>query len=319
MSLKARIGKRAPAWMVRAYRRLATGREFLLDYRDYSVSTAWHMGSGRRDVRRDEVEVLNSRLTLAYHGIEKGATFPNLKRPYGLTKIVDIDRLLSIASDADVDLSSRVYALDAVQALSAYNDDGEISAIVTPYGTSEIVDYGSDAVRVFAESRNSVRNFDVTRALPSDLVAEIVRAASTTPSVCNRRSYRAHYYDKRDDIDSLLSLQNGNTGFGHTVPGLFVITERRSAFVGAGERNQRWIDGGLFAMSIVWISHARGLGSCLLNWSQTNAQTKLLRRAGEIGDDEDIIVLIAVGYPAAGHRVARSPLRAELDTFVEHG
>jgi hypothetical protein len=48
-----------------------------------------------------------------------------------------------------------------------------------------------------------------------------------------------------------LSYQNGNSGFGHTVPALFVITSDMRIFEKSGERNQGWVDGGLFAMALV--------------------------------------------------------------------
>jgi Nitroreductase family. len=99
---------------------------------------------------------------------------------------------------------------------------------------------------------------------------------------------------------------------------LLVVTERRSAFVGVGERNQRWVDGGLFAMSVVLSLHAQGLASCFLNWSQTVSATQELRARSGIPKTEDVIVLIAVGWPAEQARVARSPLRAVDDWLVEH-
>lgn len=318
MPIKQRIGRIAPRWIVRGYRRLATAWEFWRDYRDYSTSSAWDRGSSGSSDRRDDRESLTSRITIAYHGLEKGASFPNPRRPYGAARRAELEQLLQLSS-ADRGLRETAsHARVAIEALDTFNASGVISDIVTPLSDWAGQTWDGPEIERFVNSRHSVRNFDPNRRLEVDLLERVVRLAGKTPSVCNRRSYRAHYYDDRGDIDRALSFQNGNNGFGHTVPGLIVVTQRRSAFVGAGERNQRWVDGGLFAMTLVWLLHAHGVGSCFLNWSQTNAQSDKLRKVAGIDRSEDIVVMVAVGYPANDHRVARSPQRPLEDILIRH-
>ncbi len=317
-TLKEKLGAISPRWLVRTYRHLATVREFARDCRDYNRSTLWRYRIGTPRTGQDERECLESRLTLAYHGIEKGASFPLPKRPYGSSKIPEINELLGLARASDIRVDSVERASTALGALSHYNATGEISDLVTPVSDWDRSSYDAQAIEAFVSTRHSVRNYDQRARVDPSLIRRIVAEASTTPSVCNRRSYRAHYFDNPKQVADLLALQNGNRGFGHTIPGVFVVTVRRSSFVGAGERNQRWIDGGLFAMTLVWLCHAHGLGTCFLNWSQTNARTDQLRALADIPLTEDVITYIAVGYPAAGHRVARSPRRRESDTFVHH-
>lgn len=317
-SLKKRLGAIAPRWLVRIYRRVATAREFVRDYRDYTRATLWRYGTGKPREGQDARECLESRLTLAYHGIEKGASFPDPKRPYGTSKISEIEELLQIADEVGIPIEGASPAQFAVAALEHYNATGEISDVVTPFSDWDGRAYDPEAIVTFVRTRHSVRNYRLDASVDLGLIRRIVAEASTTPSVCNRRSYRAHYFDDPAQVDAVLALQNGNRGFGHTIPGVFVVTVRRSAFVGAGERNQRWIDGGLFAMSLVWLCHAHGLGTCFLNWSQTNMHTDRLRALTDIPSTEDVITYIAVGHPSPGHRVARSPLRPESDTFVHH-
>ncbi|MBC9226847.1 nitroreductase family protein [Aeromicrobium sp. zg-636] len=245
-------------------------------------------------------------------------TFPKPRRPYGIERREELAALVSIAESGGQELSSLAPAMSAIEALDRFNSTGEISDETTPRAESSLEEIPLDAITRFVTTRRSVRNFDVTRPVPDPLIQQAVQFAGTTPSVCNRRSFKAHYFDSRDTIDALLSLQNGNSGFGHTVPGLFVITEKRSAFAGPGERNQRWVDGGLFSMTLVWVLHALGLGTCFLNWSQTHARTDALREAAGIPPTEDVIVLIAVGYPSLNHRVARSPQRPVSEIFQHH-
>lgn len=315
---KQRLGRSAPRWIVRLYRRLASAGEFWSDYRDYAASTAWDMGAGRPDDRRDDLEALRSRLTIAYHGLEKGASFASPRQPYGLAKQAEISSLLTLAPKETGLVSGIRYAEEAVEAVSDFNRSGRISGLVTPESEWDGRVYDFSEVERFVSTRHSVRDFDSERGVEMALIQEVTRLAGMTPSVCNRRPYRVHYFDNREMIDRLLALQNGNLGFGHAVPGLLLVTVRRSSFVGAGERNQRWIDGGLFAMTLVWLLHAAGLGSCFLNWSQTNAQTDRLRSVGSIPKSEDVVVLIALGYAREGHRVARSPLRPLNEIWERH-
>lgn len=319
MSIRKRLAATAPQWMVRAYRRLGIRSEFIRDYSDYVASTAWRGGSAGKDPRRDAHEAARARLTLAYHGLEKGPTVPQPHRPFGVQKKVQVEQWLGVTESLDAAPDAVEHARDAIEAMESFNRTGVISDTVSPESSWDGNSVPLDQLERFMKSRNSVRNFDPDRRPPAgDVHSAVELAAACTPSVCNRRAYRAHYYTRRDQIDAGLALQNGNRGFGSTVPGLIVVTERRSAFVGAGERNQRWIDGGLFAMTLVWTLHASGVATCFLNWSQTNQQSDRLRASIGIPQDEDIIVLIAVGYPRAGHRVARSPERLLSDVLVTH-
>lgn len=317
-SVKERVAAIAPTWLTRIYRRVVTAREFWSDYRLYADSTAWHFGAGRDRDCRDDSECLESRIRLAYHGLEKGVTFPVPKRPYGLTKAQEVADLLRVADKQGYSPSCSELALEAVSAAENFNATGEISGLIAPKSEWDQRALDPSDIESFVASRHSVRNFNTTVKPKLAEIRKIVSLAATSPSVCNRRAFRVHYYDDRDEIRSLLELQNGNRGFGQTIPGLFVITVRRSSFVGAGERNQRWIDGGLFAMSLAWICHAYGLGTCFLNWSQTNHQSALLRRVGDIPLTEDIVTYLAVGHPAQDHRVARSPLRPLDEMLVCH-
>lgn len=317
-SLKERVGAVAPRWLVRNYRRLVTAREFARDYRDYVAATLWRYGEGKVGNRQDPRECLESRLRLAYHGIEKGASFPDPKRPFGLSKIAEVQELLLIAEKQGISPDCYAEARAAVSALEHYNATGEISDSITPVSDWDGRAYDPNCITSFVRSRHSVRSFRPDLPVSLDLITRIAEEAGTTPSVCNRRSFRAHYFDDSATVRELLALQNGNRGFGHTIPGVFIVTARRSAFTGPGERNQRWIDGGLFAMSLVWLCHAHGLGTCFLNWSQLNSRTDQLRAMTGIPCSEDVITYIAVGYPARGHRITRSPERPISDILVHH-
>jgi nitroreductase len=152
--------------------------------------------------------------------------------------------------------------------------------------------------------------------VPDSQVQEAVSYAINSPSVCNRQSWKVRVYSDAVGVETALSFQNGNKGFG-AVPAVAIITSDLKLFSGPGERNQAWIEGGIFGMSVVWALHALRIDSCMLNFSEGNRQGDALRRSLDISDSEVIVMMIAMGYGAEGVRVARSPHRSidEILTF----
>lgn len=168
----------------------------------------------------------------------------------------------------------------------------------------------------FAWSRSSVREFDCSRSISRDEILAVVDAARKTPSVCNRQSSRVHIFTEPQVVSQVLSYQRGNTGFGHQVPAVAIITSDVSQFFSVDERNQMWVDGGMFAMSFVYGLHALGLGSCCLNWCISDHGDRSLRNAGYVPDHEHIIMMIAFGHPSEKNH-SPSSLRMDAGRIVK--
>jgi hypothetical protein len=75
-----------------------------------------------------------------------------------------------------------------------------------------------------------------------------------------------------------------------------VLSVDLRAFVFEHERNQVWVDGGMFAMSLVHGFHAQGIGSCCLNWSVGRRSDRKLREAVDLPSHESVVMLLAVGH-----------------------
>ena len=127
-----------------------------------------------------------------------------------------------------------------------------------------------------------------------------------------------YVYLAEEDKKQVLSCQGGNAGFGETVKGVLVVTTDTSRFFSVGERNQCWIDGGLFSMSLVYALHSLGLGSCCLNWSVEKDTDQKLRRITGIPQSEVVIMMIGVGHLPEKLVVARS-MRKPLETILVKG
>lgn len=303
---------RTLAW--RKLRRLRSWQQFILDERRYQ---RWSVPTDLDSLKTISGRQLECQVTKDYHRIEKGLAFVDPKRPFG----ADAQMRLELAMHGrswNGDEAYVGYAERALSALDAWNAGGDVDEVAAPravsLGSANIPEEEVDAL---FSTRRSVRAFDTTRSPKISAITRAVRLAINTPSVCNRQAWKAHYFEG-DAAQKILSHQRGNRGFGHTVPGVLIVTVDTRMFSGSGERNQRWIDGGLFSMSLVWALHATGLSSCMLNWSRTNRDSDQLRQAANLREWEDVVVLIAVGYPVPEHRVARSQRRQTEDVLVLH-
>lgn len=286
---------------------LSTRREFWLDQRRFSryggapdsaVPATLHGRSLEAQVIKD------------YHRVEKGLSLHAPKRPFGEVVKGRLDTFVP-AADRSSERRIREIALlasSAADALEEWNSRGRISDEIAPTMQHPPA-FDLATMRSFFSSRRSVRDFDQARSVPRETLATVIEFFQQTPSVCNRQPARVHFYDDREKIAELLSIQAGSSGFRERVPQLAVVTAETDLFTGAGERNQMWIDGALAAMTLVWAFHANGIATCMLNWSKRNTHSDRLRRAGDIPREEAVICLIAFGFAPAEFRVARSPRR----------
>ncbi|TFV84146.1 hypothetical protein E4V99_03485 [Microbacterium sp. dk485] len=289
--------------------RLRIYREYTVDRRAYVRSSSWTAP------RRQLAAQRQRDLTFWYHQVEKALTFPEVRRPFGAAAEANLNRILSEAGVEDVDPVVRESASRAREALALWNDRGIISEAASP-----LIDSTAPLgpAPEFFLTRSSCRNFDPNRKIDRQEVRSIVALAQRSPSVCNRQGARVHYLSDRADIAAALALQSGNRGFGQTVSHLAIVTADRRAFSESTERNQGWIDGALFAMTFVWALHAHAIASCMLNWSMGVTATRKLRATVGIPEHEDVICMIAFGYPAPNSRRARSE-RLDLDAVLtEH-
>src|SRR5690606_8509042 len=163
------------------------------------------------------------------------------------------------------------HSLEAAQCLDAFLVNyQERSSKGIPGGTKTF-QYSSTAEKnktidydYFVKSRHSVRNL-TNRPVLREVLNKAIEQARWTPSVCNRQSWRVHVFESKQDKKVALSFQNGNDGFGDCADKILLITCDLRCFFTSRERNQCFIDGGMFSMSLIYALHAAGVCSCALN------------------------------------------------------
>jgi nitroreductase len=158
----------------------------------------------------------------------------------------------------------------------------------------------------FVRTRYSIRDFTGEPIAP-EIVRRAVSQSIKSPRTRNREMRRVYTAYDPEVRKYLLSFQNGNRPFGEKAGAILVIATDMRQFDMIGERNQGWIDGGLFAMSLVYAFHAAGLGTCMLNWSASSAEDRRMREAFSIPDYDAVITMLAVGHLPESFNVAASP------------
>lgn len=318
---------------VAAYRRLFPMIwDFCYDYfrfaRFSSASGPW----------RDE-EKLRASITALYHNIEKGLSLRHPRPGFGVPVI---RRLLAAMGESLSRFGPQPYLLIPLGALESYFERqrgagvdvewlaDEIKLLRAAFPASPSVLPGGvvrkTREQVLSEiqegglslllSRSSCRQFS-SRQVDPVCLERAVRVAQKAPVVCNRQSGRIYSFKDKSDVERILMLQGGARGFASEVPLLLCITVDWRNFNSSAERYQGWIDGGLFAMSLIFGLHAQGLGTCCLNWSRTASADRPMRKLIDLPDTESIIMFLAVGYFEEEFLVAASERKPVHEVLIE--
>lgn len=287
-------------------------------------------------VPRLNVDTLGSLIVKDAHRLEKGLSLPNFRRGFGenvIRRLIDNLRLFNRRYGCNE--FSYKYGVNALQSYSdAHNSDNNLTVELCKQFLKDEKEKArlnvgvdsqtrdvffsdtSSSFRAFNKSRRSARNF-TGETVEKDLIKQAVDMAKYAPSVCNRQSARVHFSNRKADMFELLKLQNGNRGFGQDLGAVLVITSKISTFEGAGERNQMYIDGGIFLMNILHALHFLEVGACALNWSVKSSVDKKCRTVCNIPEDEVIISFIGIGYVPEKFDIACSPRLPENDILQE--
>lgn len=142
-------------------------------------------------------------------------------------------------------------------------------------------------------NRVSIREYS-SEPVDIELVKEAIQISMKTPSVCNRQASRVRIIVNPNLIELALKAQGGYSGYKPPSMLLLITTDSQS-FVDIKERNQIYIDGGLFSMSLLTSIEYVGLAACALNAMFTLETEKKVRDVLDIPDNENFIMFITVG------------------------
>ena len=261
-------------------------------------------------ISKNILNIINDNTELAVQCVEVTATAVKVLEDYQTRiSMVDDERCVVLSQEIEAAL---VGIKANIPMLASFIEHSKGGVIVN----AEVGNHSYDFFSEFMRNRKTIRNFTDT-PIDRGVIEKAVSIAKYTPSVCNRQPWKTIYIDDKSKMKSALAFQNGNGGFGDNAAGLFIITSSYKHFPLSGERNQIWVDGGMFSMSLLLALHSCGIAACALNWGNDSFIDKNAKRSIGISSDDSIVMMIAVGIAPDEYKVCESQ-RRDTSSFIEY-
>lgn len=281
---------------------------------------------------------LEAKIFAHCHVIEKGLSFKNVKFGFGKDIILSIINLLSIYKVSGFDINKKVYKvasstlkeyinyhknnnyildkniLEGIKKIELDNFNCINCGGTVEFKKDDLLSLYKKDFYTLAKNRYSIRNF-TDEKISVDIILESIKLAQKSPSVCNRQGSRVYIIEKESVKQKLLEVHNGNRGFGNLADKILVVTSDLSIFEGVGERNQSFVDSGIFSMSLLYSLTYFGIATCTLNWCTDKNKDKLYRSIVGIKKEENVALMILVGGMPDTFKVAMS-VRKDLEDII---
>lgn len=284
------------------------------------------------------LEQLEAKLMFSTHSLEKGFSHTDFRPKFGLTALNSIGQTLKVYIDKGYDKNRERYMI-SLSALKYYiclheekgidvgflkdifpaeileevkKADGELSGVTIVKSKDKDKNFSLNFEQL-AKNRVSVREFS-NIPVNKKTVKEAIEMSLKTPSVCNRQPSKVYLISDMKMISKVLKIQGGYRGF--SLPSvLLLITSSVSAFINPTERNEAYIDGGLFSMSVLYSLEYKKLAACALNAMFNEHTEDLIREEMNIPKEELLIMFIAIGNFKEETKSPKSQ-RDELSTVL---
>jgi len=274
---------------------------------------------------------MEARLTKEYHSIEKGLSYKNLRLGFGKQVLENVINLMSEYRKNNYPLDTHVYQT-ALSNLDSYikvheENNYDVSELKetfkklskdTNYGKTGGVYYKSkedmeklskEDFKSFSLNRHSIRDYS-SEPVSYQTVEKALKLASHSPSACNRQSWKIRVVEDPLLKEYIQNNQNGNRGFGDYIDKFIIITGDVQYYDRLRERNQANIDGGMYAMNLLYAFQYYQVAAVPLSASLSLEQEENLRTAFDIPDAENFIMFIGIGNYTDEFKVPKSDRRA---------
>lgn len=287
--------------------------------------------------RNNKEEKVLGKIGYFYHAVEKGLINDPLRYRFGKKKIDSLIYYINDWIKSDYNISNTQFVAACSVLIKYYelhiNENIDISDIISnasisilhKYGNSEIggvsklnaADYFEDRFapfEPFSNSRHSIRHYNGEKVEISK-IENAISIARNAPSVCNRQSVEVYLINNKEITQDILKIQSGMNATSENVQQLIIITSEIGAFISPVERNQMFVDGGIFLQNLLYALHFNGIAACALNWSKPFFYEFNIRKHLKISHQKRIISAIAIGYPKDNLKVPFSS-RKNVDEIL---
>ena len=276
--------------------------------------------------KRKKPEKMTCDLAIRTHALEKGMSIGNVKigfgKPKALSLLNDLQKYVNKNGSQDfviysccviskyIDYNMGLGAdMDEVQnAFKAFITRNNIT--LNKYGGIMNLSHGNirklseGDFALFSQSRYSVRDFSDT-PLDYNLIFKAIKLCERTPSACNRQPWKIHIYTDKALRETLFKLQHGCNGFYNKMQCAILICVDLHSY-GFPELNLPYVDGGIYAMNLLYALHYYDIAAIPLTLALKSSQLKTIKKHLNLPSHEVPILLIGTGTYKEEFKVAES-------------
>lgn len=265
-------------------------------------------------------------LSIRTHALEKGMSIGNVRvgfgKPKALSLLVDLQKYMDAGGDSDFvsnccsviaryvkyNLELGADMTDVEREFNAFLSKNVIT-LKTHGGIlwlthSDIRQNAAGNFLHFSQSRFSVRDFS-DDVLDYDLIYKAIQLCERTPSACNRQPWRIHVYTEKSLREKLFKLQRGCNGFYDKMQCAILVCGDLHSY-GFPEMNLPYVDGGIYAMNLLYALHYYDVAAIPLTLGLKNAQIKTIKAQLNLPSNEVPVLLIGTGTYKEKFKVAES-------------
>lgn len=292
---------------------------------------------------------LQAKITIYYHSIEKGLSNINFRYGFGRFAVNNLIEAITEYSLCGYDKSNTAF-VSGIAVLNEYitkhsstesvnaeinqfiivlssklsflkeNTDRKLIGGIIELNIDYFLGLSKSNFTDLAYSRFSIRDY-AEEKVESDIVSKALMIASKTPSTCNRQPWHTFAISDLILINKILTIQGGLNGQGHNISHLLVVCSDNYNFSNYTERNQGFIDGGMYSMSILYALTHMGVASCPLNANLTVTNEIKIRKLLNLKYNLNIVMFISIGNYMTKNKVPISNRYSVLEstTFLKGG
>ena len=273
---------------------------------------------------RDNLKKKEVDLTIRAHAIEKGMSLGHVRFGFGQAKAISlIDDLESYVSDGG-DLK---FAQDIVCILCSYiifnqySEDNDVvvslNNLCNKYGLYSKPLGGVQTYRFndierhihtefceFSQSRHAIRDFGL-KPIDKNALNRALKICEKTPSACNRQAWHIYIIDDKKKRDCLMTIQGGVKGCEKEIQSAILVCGDMRCY-GTSERNLPYVDGGLYAMNLMYALHYEGIANIPLSMCYESKRVDKMKDVLGVPKYEVPVLLIAIGTYKDEFKVASS-------------
>lgn len=289
-------------------------------------------------IKTDSLKKIEALVILKYHSLEKGLLHKNMKYRFGKDTVRGLIKLLNrknvienkeesqffaaytvickyyeLHQKEEVDISD-FYSYDIYEKFNSFLNKEEES-VINHFKEAYFNESKKDFFD-FSKSRSSVRDY-TGELIDVDIIEKVIELSKRAPSVCNRQPVKVYCVSDKEKVKTALGIQGGLRGYDEKINQLLIVTSDRNYFYTIGERNQLYIDGGIFLMNLLYSLHYYNIAACPAHWGMVHSKERKIHKLLNISNSEKIISFVTIGVPKEEFRTCLSK-RRENKEIVEY-